>query len=131
VLGQPGDAAQRRRERVRVGVPVGGDAGLQRALTSWTARWPERGGSVRGCGSPAVASATWPPRRTARRASTPAAPSATSDFRRSAVPNAIDGETSTTSHVVSVRSGTCSLTCGTPVRALAAASSQRTSSPTW
>jgi hypothetical protein len=31
------------------------------------------------------------------------------------VPNAIDGDTSTTSQVVSVRSGTCRRTCGSPV----------------
>ena len=47
-----------------------------------------------------------------------------------AVPKAIDGETSSTIHVVSVRSGTCRRTCGSPVRAVAAASIWRTSSPT-
>jgi hypothetical protein len=45
------------------------------------------------------------------------------------VPKAIDGETSITTHVVSARSGTCNRTWGTPVRALAAGSSWRTSSP--
>ena len=47
----------------------------------------------------------------------------------SAVPNAIDGETSSTIHVVSARSGTCRRTCGWPVRAVAAGSMWRTSSP--
>ena len=37
-----------------------------------------------------------------------------------AVPNAIDGETSSTIQVVSARSGTCRRTCGWPVRAVAA-----------
>jgi hypothetical protein len=61
--------------------------------------------------------------------STSATPSATSAFSRCAVPKAIDGETSRTIHVVSVRSGTCRRTCGSPVRAVAAASIWRTSSP--
>ena len=58
-------------------------------------------------------------------------PSATSAFSRSAVPNDIEGDTSSTSHVVSARSGTCSRTWGMPVRALAEGSSWRTSSPGW
>ena len=44
----------------------------------------------------------------ASRASTRTAPSATSAFSRSAVPNAIDGDTSSTSQVVTSRSGTSS-----------------------
>ncbi len=56
-------------------------------------------------------------------------PSATSLFRRPVLPNAIDGDRSTTIQVVSARSGTCWRTCGTPVRALAAGSIIRTSSP--
>ena len=58
-------------------------------------------------------------------------PSATSLFSRPALPNAIEEEMSTTIQVVSARSGTCWRTCGTPVRALAAGSICRTSSPTW
>ena len=72
-----------------------------------------------------------PPRRVAIRPTVSAAPSATSDFSRSAVPNAIEAETSSTIHVVSWRSGTCRRTCGTPVRAVAAGSRRRTSSPSW
>jgi hypothetical protein len=45
-------------------------------------------------------------------------PSATSIFRRSAVPNSIDGDVSSTIHVVSDRSATCSRTCVSPVRAV-------------
>jgi hypothetical protein len=76
-----------------------------------------------------VSRATRPARRTASRAITIATPSATSDLSRVAVPNAIDGDTSTINQVVSVRSGTCSRTYGSPVRAVAAASMWRTSSP--
>ena len=47
------------------------------------------------------------------------------------MPNAIEAETSTSSQVVSVRSGTWSRTWGRPVRAVAAASIWRTSSPNW
>ena len=91
--------------------------------------WSRAAAASRGRPAPNVISATRPARRTASRPSTSAAPSATSAFRRSAVPNAIDGETSSTIHVVSVRSGTCRRTCGTPVRAVAAGSIWRTSSP--
>src|SRR4051794_35156341 len=90
---------------------------------------PLRGGRNRWRPEPLVISATRPPRRAARRPSTSTTPSATSALSRSAVPKAIEGETSSTSHVVSARSGTCSRTCGMPVRALAAGSSWRTSSP--
>jgi hypothetical protein len=79
---------------------------------------------------PNVTSATLPARRIERRPITATTPSATSALSRSAVPNAIDGETSSTIQVVSVRSGTCKRTCGSPVRAVAAASMWRTSSPT-
>ena len=70
-----------------------------------------------------------PPRRVAIRPITNAAPSATSDFSRSAVPNAIDADMSSTIQVVSWRSGTWRRTCACPVRAVAAGSSRRTSSP--
>ena len=82
-------------------------------------------------GAPQVRSATRPARRTDSRPTTSTTPAATSDLSRTPVPNAIDGDTSSSTHVVSARSGTSSRTCGTPVRALAAASSRRTSSPTW
>ena len=84
------------------------------------ARRPERGGSTAASGAPAVMAATRPPRRTASRPTVAATPSATSDFRRCPVPNAIEALTSTITHVVSARSGTCWRTCGMPVRALAA-----------
>ena len=121
------------RQRVLGGdVAVGRDARAERACAARPARArPPRGGSCCGSGAPHVSSATRPARRTARRPITSATPSATSDFRRSAVPNAIEAETSTSSQVVSVRSGTWSRTWGWPVRALAAASRRRTSSPNW
>ena len=90
---------------------------------------PPRGGSIRS--TPAVKTASRPPWRVAARATTCATPSATSDFSRSAVPNAIEAEMSSTSQVVRIRSGTCRRTCAVPVRALAAGSSWRTSSPSW
>ncbi|UUY04154.1 hypothetical protein LRS13_01095 [Svornostia abyssi] len=47
------------------------------------------------------------------------------------MPKPIDVLRSSSSHVVSDRSATCTRTCGSPVRALAAASRWRTSSPGW
>ena len=82
-----------------------------------------------GAPAPNATTPTLPARLTASRASTSATPSATSAFSRCAVPNAIDGERSSTIQVVSARSGTCRRTWGWPVRAVAAASRWRTSSP--
>ena len=58
-----------------------------------------------------------------------ATPSATSAFRRSAVPNAIDAEASNTSHVTSTRSASSTRTWVCPVRAVTFQSIRRTSSP--
>ena len=58
-----------------------------------------------------------------------ATPSATSAFRRSAVPNDIDGVVSSTSQVTSTRSARWTRTCGSVVRAVTAQSIWRTSSP--
>ena len=69
------------------------------------------------------------PRRLARWPSASATPSATSALRRSAVPNAIDGETSSASQVTSTRSARSTRTCGSPVRAVTFQSIRRTSSP--
>ena len=69
------------------------------------------------------------PRCVARWPTASATPSATSALRRSAVPNVIDGETSSSSQVVSARSGTWTRTCGTVVRAVTFQSMRRTSSP--
>ena len=71
------------------------------------------------------------PWRVARCPTASAAPSATSALRRSAVPKPIEADTSSSSHVVSVRSATWTRTCGSPVRAVAAQSIWRTSSPNW
>ena len=58
-----------------------------------------------------------------------ATPSATSALRRSPVPNAIDADASSTSHVTSTRSASSTRTCGSPVRAVTFHSIRRTSSP--
>ncbi len=73
-----------------------------------------RGGSTWGSPAPNAIIPTLPARRTPRRPNTSAAPSATSAFSRSAVPNAIDADTSSTIQVVSARSGTCRRTWGMP-----------------
>ncbi len=65
-------------------------------------------------------------RRGRGRASTP---SATSALRRVAVPNAIDGDRSSTIHVTSTRSARWTRTCGSVVRAVTFQSISRTSSP--
>jgi hypothetical protein len=62
--------------------------------------------------APKATTPTLPARLIARRASTIATPSATSAFRRLAVPKAIDGERSSTIQVVIARSGTCRRTWG-------------------
>src|SRR5439155_509497 len=69
------------------------------------------------------------PRRVATRPSASATPSATSAFRRSAVPNCIEADVSRTSQVTSTRSARCTRTCGSPVRAVTFQSIRRTSSP--
>ena len=114
----------------RAGERVGGDAlaapcSASGATPSASARsimtcaWrPPRGGSSRPSGAPARSSAARPPLRVASLATAAATPMATSAFRRCSVPNAIEGDTSSTSQVVSARSGTCSRTCGMPVRAV-------------
>jgi hypothetical protein len=109
--------------------PSGATPSSSARRTAITPGREARGRSSRDSPAPNVSSATRPARRTASRAITVATPSATSDLSRWAVPNAIEGDTSTTSHVVRVRSGTWSLTYGSPVRAVAAASMWRTSSP--
>ena len=71
------------------------------------------------------------PRRVATWPIASATPSATSALRRSAVPNVIEAEVSSTSHVVSARSPTCTRTCGSRMRAVTFQSMCRTSSPGW
>ncbi len=124
------------RERPEANTPRDGAPTVSRSTPSCTsarsdasALRPGRGGSSRGAALPATTRATRPPRRTPTRATTSATPSATSLFRRPCVPKAIEAETSSTIHVVTARSGTCRRTCGSPVRALAAGSRRRTSSP--
>ena len=70
-------------ERVRIGRAVGRHAlGAARGAPPRCPASTPRGGSSRGSPAPNVISATRPARRTARRAITSAAPSATSDFSR-------------------------------------------------
>ena len=69
------------------------------------------------------------PRRLARWPSASATPSATSAFLRSAVPNDMEAETSSASHVTSTRSARSMRTCVSPVRAVTFHSIRRTSSP--
>ena len=76
-------------------------------------------------------SATRPPRRVASRPSTRTAPSATSDFRRSAVPNAIEGDTSSTIQVVTGARARRAARAARPCARWPTASSRRTSSPGW
>ena len=58
------------------------------------------------------------PRREATWPIASATPSATSALRRSAVPNVIDADVSSTSQLVSARSPTCTRTCGSCMRAV-------------
>ena len=90
---------------------------------------PTVGATRRSVAPPNVTMPSRLPRWVARWPTAIATPSATSALRRWAVPNVIDGEVSSTSHVVSARSGTCTRTCGTVVRAVTFQSMRRTSSP--
>ena len=69
------------------------------------------------------------PRRVAMCPMAIATPSATSALRRSAVPNCIDGDVSSTSQVDERALGELTRTCGCPVRAVTFHSILRTSSP--
>ena len=89
-------------------------AGWQPTVVVGRRTWRCRAGCRAGC-------ARWP--------NASATPSATSALRRSAVPNVIDGETSSSSQQVSARSGTWTRTWGTVVRAVTFQSIWRTSSP--
>ena len=106
------DAVQHRRDAA-VGDAVDGDALLEQ-LAQPELRVRAAARRQHPLGPPAVKTASRPPWRVAARATTCATPSATSDFSRSAVPNAIDAETSSTSQVVRIRSGTCRRTCAMP-----------------
>ena len=75
---------------------------------------PCSGGTTRASRAPNVITPSRLPWRVARCPTASAAPSATSALRRSAVPKLIEAETSSSSHVASVRSATCTRTCGSP-----------------
>ena len=90
---------------------------------------PGLGGSARGWASPKVTTPSRFPRRVPRWPTAIATPSATSALRRSAVPNCIETDVSSTSQVTSTRSARSTRTCGSLVRALTFQSMRRTSSP--
>ena len=128
-LRQPADARERLAEGGRAGALL---ERFARSVVRSVVR-PGRpcfGGSARRREPPNVTIPRRLPRRVAALPIARATPSATSAFRRSAVPNVMEGETSRTSQVVSVRSATWTRTCGSPVRAVAFQSMRRTSSPT-
>ena len=75
-------------------------------------RRPWRGRSTRGSPPPSATTPSRLPRRVATWPIASATPSATSALRRSAVPNVIEAETSSSSHAVIARSPTCTRTCG-------------------
>jgi hypothetical protein len=93
------------------------------------ARRPERGGSTAAAGAPAVTAATRPAAAHGEPADGRGDALGDVGLQRCPVPNAIEALTSTITHVVSARSGTCWRTWGMPVRALAAGSRWRGSSP--
>ena len=91
---------------------------------------PCRGGSGIGEPPPNETSARRGSRARSRRGRARARrPMATSALRRSAVPNPIDGVRSSTTQVTSTRSASCTLMCGSRVRAVTFQSIRRTSSP--
>ena len=90
---------------------------------------PAVGRDWRSVGPPKVSTPSRLPRCVDRWPTAIATPSATSVLRRSAVPKAIDGETSSSSQEVSARSGTWTRTWGAAIRAVAFQSMRRTSSP--
>ena len=92
-------------------------------------RRPWRGRSTFGAPPPNATTPSRLPRRVATWPIASATPSATSALRRSAVPNVIEAETSSTSQAVSARSPTCTRTCGSCMRAVTFQSMWRTSSP--
>ena len=111
--------------------PMGSRSGSRRSAcrSASRPRLPWRAGEATGLRSPNVASASRLPRRTAKCPTASETPSATSHFRRSAVPNVIDADVSSRSHVSTARSATLTRTCGSPVRAVTFQSIMRTSSP--
>ena len=101
-------------------VPGPSTAGSLRRAVSIPTR-PARpciGGMARDSSAPKVTTPSRFPRRVARWPIATATPSATSAFRRSAVPNCIETEVSRTSQVTSTRSARSTRTCGSPVRAV-------------
>ena len=90
---------------------------------------PCRGGIARDSSPPNVTTPSRLPRRVERCPIATATPSATSALRRSAVPNCIETDVSSTSQVTRTRSARSTRTCGSPVLAVTAQSMRRTSSP--
>ena len=124
-----GDGAEQRERGARSPRRPGRASSPSASRTPTRPARPCRGGS--GVGEPprTTTRPTRLPRTLAAWPRASAIPSATSALRRSAVPNPIDGVRSSTTHVTSTRSASCTLTCGSRVRAVTFQSISRTSSP--
>ena len=109
---QRGDALQRVAERGRARAVGLGRRGAARPAAPSSPSRPWRGRSMRGSPAPNASTPSRLPRRVATWPTASATPSATSVLRRSAVPNVIEADTSSTSQAVSARSPTCTRTCG-------------------
>ena len=90
---------------------------------------PWRGRRIRGSPPPSATTPKRLPRRVQTWPMASATPSATSVLRRSAVPNVIDADTSSSSQAVIARSPTWTRTCVSCMRAVTFQSMWRTSSP--
>jgi hypothetical protein len=105
---------------------------LRSSASSWSSPIrPWRGRMTFGAPPPKATTPRRLPRRLATWPTAIATPSATSALRRSAVPNVIEAEASSTIQAVSARSPTCTRTCGSRIRAVTFQSMCRTSSPGW
>ena len=127
--GEPAEAAERGRRARSARWARDRALAAARAGAARRPRLPCRAGEVTGFGRRTWRRARRLPRRTAKLPTASETPSATSHFRRSAVPNVIDADVSSSSHVSTARSATLTRTCGSPVRAVTFQSIRRTSSP--
>ena len=111
----PGAPARAIASARSVGPAPSGSCPARRVSSSRSRPWrPWSGGTTRASRAPNVITPSRLPWRVARCPTASAAPSATSALRRSAVPKLIEAEMSSSSQVASVRSATCTRTCGSP-----------------
>ena len=116
--GRSGGRARRRATSAPIGSRSGSAAAASRSGEQ-AAISPAAAATATGLRSPKVAARRARlPRRAAKWPIASATPSATSHLRRSAVPNVIEADVSSTSHVSTARSATWTRTCGSPVRAV-------------